>query len=74
MKTTNPDILVISFPSTFHLEKELHKKFKQYKDDREWFFKVNELNAFIDEHREKNDMFMNWYNKQLEIKELENNF
>jgi len=74
MKTANPTIHIdIVFPSSQHPEKELHKRFDDSRmvDNREWFHKTKSLSKFIDEHKKKNEIALDWYHKQNKINEIE---
>ena len=44
-----------------------------YRDNREWFFKVKMVNEFIEEHKSKHKLYMNWYKKRLELEKIEEN-
>jgi len=76
MKTANPTIHIdIVFPSSQHPEKELHKRFDDSRmvDNREWFHKTKSLSKFIEEHKKKNSIALDWYYKQIKIKDIEKN-
>lgn len=73
LKTGNPAINIeIVFPSTYYSESFLKEKFKIYREEREWFHKTKDIVNFIEEHKRKNKLALEFYNKQKEIKNIEN--
>lgn len=72
--TGNPSIHIdIVFPATLYKEKFLHEKFSDFRQqtNREWFYKVQKLSDFIEEHKNKNGIVMDSYKKYKELKDIE---
>jgi len=72
--TGNIDIdITIVFPATLYKEKFLHDKYDIYRvqDNREWFFKSKDLIKFIEEHKEKNKIALDWYYKFKKTNDIE---
>lgn len=73
MKTGNPRLeLICYFPFEKYTENDLHEKYDDFRKDREWFFYSKKIKEFVASEKDINSKIINYYERSLELKEIEN--